>query len=134
VMIYGEIDCRESILASIEKGIYKDVEQGVEVVVKIYLEVLQQLIFSRGFELFVHPVPPVLNETRQIVHVFNRVLKQRLEGLKEKSVFGKRLHWLDFALDFLTAEGLLRDEYKLDGTHLSPKYCSLLRRELQKVK
>ncbi|CAM6126427.1 unnamed protein product [Calypogeia fissa] len=134
VMVYGEIDCRESILAAVEKGIYKNVEHGVEAVVNIYLDVLQQLIFSRGFELFVHPVPPVLNETRAIVLIFNRILKGRLEALKEKSAAAKRIHWLDFAAELLTAEGLLKEEYKLDGTHLSPNYSKLLRRELGKVK
>ena len=44
----------------------------------IYVALLQDLVASRGFELFVHPVPPVLNETRAIVVPFAEVLRQKV--------------------------------------------------------
>lgn len=43
-----------------------------------YAEVLLDLVRRRGFEIFVHPIPPVLNETRHVVMPFNQQLKQRV--------------------------------------------------------
>ena len=39
---------------------------------------LLELVQQRGFEIFVHPVPPVLNETRHVVMPFNQQLQQRV--------------------------------------------------------
>lgn len=41
--------------------------------------VLLELVQQRGFEIFVHPIPPVLNETRHVVMPFNHQLKQRVK-------------------------------------------------------
>ena len=41
-------------------------------------EVLLDLVQRREFEIFVHPIPPVLNETRHVVMPFNQQLKQRV--------------------------------------------------------
>ena len=43
--------------------------------------VLLELVQQRGFEIFVHPIPPVLNETRHVVMPFNQQLKQRVSLL-----------------------------------------------------
>lgn len=48
--------------------------------VDIYVQVLLDLIVQRGFELFVHPVPPVLNETRPLVTPFMGVMKDKVKG------------------------------------------------------
>ena len=52
---------------------YETVEEGMEATLDTYLSVLLQLISQRHLELFVHPIPPVLNETRPIVRPFNQV-------------------------------------------------------------
>ena len=41
-------------------------------------DVLLKLVQQRGFEMFVHPVAPVLNETRHVVAPFNHKLKQEV--------------------------------------------------------
>lgn len=41
-------------------------------------DVLLKLVQQRGFEMFVHPIPPVLNETRHVVAPFNHKLKQQV--------------------------------------------------------
>ena len=74
VMLFGEIDCREGLLTAVEKCKYDSMEEGIATTVDIYLGVLRRLL-KRGMELFVHPVPPVLNETRHVVIPFNRALK-----------------------------------------------------------
>ncbi|CAK9882664.1 unnamed protein product [Sphagnum jensenii] len=133
IMLFGEIDCREGILVSVEKCRYENVEEGVEASVHIYLQQLLRLIQDCNFEIFVHPVSPVLSETRAVVHIFNHVLQTRLHEAQQTSPCGKQLHWLDFFPDLLTPDGELRDEFKLDGTHLNPNYVTPLARALAKV-
>lgn len=41
-------------------------------------DVLLKLVQERGFEMFVHPIAPVLNETRHVVAPFNRKLQQQV--------------------------------------------------------
>ncbi len=41
-------------------------------------DVLLQLVQERGFEMFVHPIAPVLNETRHVVAPFNHKLQQQV--------------------------------------------------------
>ena len=89
--------------------------------------------FARG-RAFVHPVIPVLDETRRIVQAFNRQLRAAVEAKAPALV------WLDIADAFLeggapgaadetiTLENVtdkrgqqkLREAYQLDGTHLAP--------------
>ena len=41
-------------------------------------DVLLKLVQQRRFEMFVHPIAPVLNETRHVVAPFNHKLKQQV--------------------------------------------------------
>ena len=42
--------------------------------------------------------------------------------------------WLDFYDDLITADGKnLRDDMKMDGTHVSPAYVRLMEEAFQKV-
>ena len=63
VFLFGEIDCRESLLVSVDRGRYENLEEGIEAVVAIYVAVLIDLVRARNWEIFVHPVPPVLDVT-----------------------------------------------------------------------
>ena len=76
----GEIDCREGLLLAVDKLKYDTMEQAMAVLIGLYVRVLLGLIAQRRFEVFVHPVPPVLDETRHVVQPFNRAL-QREVGL-----------------------------------------------------
>ena len=52
--------------------------------------------------------------------MFNKILREKVE--KEK-----RLNWLDFFTSLLSSDlSSLNPQYELDGTHLNPKYLSLL--------
>jgi hypothetical protein len=44
----------------------------------LLLQVLQKVVAERQLEVWVHPVPPVLNETRHIVMPFNELMRQRV--------------------------------------------------------
>jgi len=127
VFIFGEIDCREGLLIAVERMRYPDLEAGVKHTVKIYIDSLKALVSSRKIKALVHPVPPVLNETRHIVTLFNRHLRDAVN--REKS-----LHMLDFFEQLLTPDGAaLKEELKLDGTHMHPDYTKIMEAELAKV-
>ena len=68
-------------------------------------------------------MPPVLNETRAVVKLFNAELKRRLARHPS-------LHLLDFADDLLESEDGFRKDLTLDGTHMSPRYLELLEAKL----
>ena len=108
-----------------EKDRYKDVDEGIEHVIGIYLRKLESLIRERDLDAYIHPVIPVLNETRAMVLRFNKVLRQRVKARTD-------MKWLEF-VDNLLENGALRKDYELDGTHLSPTYLPLLENALNEV-
>lgn len=72
-------------------------------------------------QAFIHPIVPVLNETRHIVKAYNRIFERRVKETKG------RLRWLDFFDGLLTDDrSALRPDLQLDGTHLHPDYLRLL--------
>jgi len=127
VFIFGEIDCREGLLVAVERTRYESLDAGVAHTVSIYIGVLKALAKARRFTILVHPIPPVLNETRHIVMLFNKHLVAAVN--KEPA-----LHMLDFVDRLLTPDGKgLADGLKLDGTHMHPDYTALMEDELAKV-
>ena len=55
-----------------------------------------QLTDERGLEVWVHPVPPVLDVTRALVAEFQAGLEQRVRGAQAHPRAHARLHLLDF--------------------------------------
>ena len=88
--------------------------------------VLKSLVSSKKLKIFVHPVPPVLNETRHIVTIFNRQLVKAVSA--EPS-----LRMLDFFDELLTPDNMLKDNLKLDGTHMHPDYTKIMEGALARV-
>lgn len=81
VVLFGEIDCRESLLLCVERARYESIEEGARVVIDIYVNALLELARSRSLaRVCVHPVPPVLNETRAVVCLFNGLLRKRVRA------------------------------------------------------
>ncbi len=78
IVLLGEIDCREGLLLAVDKLKYDSVDEAMHVLADIYLDVLTRLVESRASTVYVHPVPPVLNETRHIVMPFNAVMKAKV--------------------------------------------------------
>ncbi|KAL4086206.1 hypothetical protein PRIC1_014337 [Phytophthora ramorum] len=120
VFLFGEIDCREGILDAVEKCKYESVEEGMQHTIGIFMETLEDVVQKYKFDVHIHPVVPVLDETRPLVIQYNKLFKQCVT----KSAFCK---WLDF-FDDLVCESppKLRPELRLDGTHLHPSYLSSL--------
>ncbi|KAL4230516.1 hypothetical protein ACF0H5_010898 [Mactra antiquata] len=120
IVCLGEIDCREALLRCWEKARYDTIEDGMETLTKIYLQVMKSLQQNHHWKIFFHPVLPVLDITRPIVMQFNRILATKL--LTEPS-----FHWLNFVKDLLSeGEESLKEEFVFDGTHVHPKYVSLI--------
>lgn len=124
---FGEIDCREGLIMSVQKCVYKDIEEGVQVVVDIYINVLLEVHKQKGYNIYVHPAPPVIDVTREIVRTFNATLKEKL---KNHAI----LKFLDFEQDLLDPQdnSNLNPKFTLDGTHMNPLYISSIERELKK--
>ena len=73
-----------------------------------------QLCAERRYKIFVHPVPPVLNETRHIVKTFNAALQAALAT-------SSQLTYLDFFDSMLSADGeQLKDGLQASGPHCLP--------------
>lgn len=78
IFMFGEIDCREGLLLAVDKLKYADMQEAMGVLADIYMEVLTRTVRERDLRIFVHPVPPVLNETRHIVTPFNDLMRERV--------------------------------------------------------
>jgi len=129
LFIFGEIDCREGLVVCVEKCRYDDIEEGAAVTIKIYLDALTKLIKDKDLTIYVHPVNPVIKETRKIVKLFNKILKKHV--IKASAALKGKLVWLDFFDELLTPDGeALKEEYNLDGTHISPAYLTALEQAL----
>ena len=46
------------------------------------MQVLQRVVAERALSIYVHPVPPVLRETRHIVKRFNDLMRHRVRCLQ----------------------------------------------------
>ena len=64
VFLFGEIDCREGLIVSVEKCRYESIEEGAEVTIRIFIDVLLRLQEKHKWNIYIHPIVPVLNETR----------------------------------------------------------------------
>jgi hypothetical protein len=91
----------------------------VTVAVNYYLEVLLQLQQEYEWTIYVHPVAPVLNETRSTVKLFNAILREKVKC-------SPTLRLLDFFQHLLGPDGGFNKQYELDGTHMSPAYLPLI--------
>ncbi|PRP87532.1 hypothetical protein PROFUN_00743 [Planoprotostelium fungivorum] len=126
IFLFGEIDCREGLLLAVEKLKYENLREAMDETIDIYLSVLSQLKEKRHLKVYVHPIAPVLNETRETVKAFN----ERLKGKVQKS----QLKYLDFFEEMLTEDGKeLKETLQMDGTHLSPLYVPIMEAAINRI-
>ncbi|KAG2427993.1 hypothetical protein HXX76_011979 [Chlamydomonas incerta] len=141
LLVLGEIDCREGLLLAVQKGKYDTVADGIAATVRIYIDLVKRLLrgdFHTGssssnssgvsvgssssgagssssgapVEVFVHPVPPVLNETRALVCAFAAALREGLAAAvaAEPQALAGRVHYLDFFDELLLQPGSSADD------------------------
>ena len=119
IFIFCEIDCREGLLLAVEKDRYQ-----------IWLECGTSLEYTSA-DCWISPAigayeylasrTPVLNETRRVVVLFNKILKEEVEAS------AGNLFWLDFFDSLLEDNGnSFRKAFALDGTHMGPGYITCL--------
>jgi hypothetical protein len=51
ILSIGEIDCREGILLSVERGYYEDFDEAVRSTVALFLPVLKELVTVNRFKV-----------------------------------------------------------------------------------
>lgn len=113
---------------------YDSQDDALNTTVNIYVKLLRRLISEHKFEIFVHPISPVLDITRPVVAAFMKRLERVVQDTIEKHSLQGQLHWLDFFSELLTTDGAgLNPEIVFDGTHMSPKYIKYLRDSLGKI-
>ena len=142
LFVCGEIDCREGLLVAVEKDIYPNIQAGMRSTLKHFSAALPPLLKQRKMKnLFVHPVLPMLDETRPIVIEYNKFFKDIIDDLESKSKREKwgpgSLRWLNFFESlFVPGSGSesqqpqLLKGLRMDGTHISPAYLKLLEESL----
>jgi hypothetical protein len=152
IFVLGEIDCREGLLAALERGQYGSLEEGMKHTIGIFVKMLKDLKKSRKFRMYIHPVPPVLNETRAIVMMYNSVYRKAIQDLQDDSIV-----WLEFVGDLVLDTAtmrlgsqmseaelasiatmpnnrlMLREKYRHDGTHLHPSYLELIEANINRL-
>ncbi|KAG1688505.1 hypothetical protein DVH05_003596 [Phytophthora capsici] len=89
IFLFGEIDCREGIVEAVEKCKYETIEEGMIHTIGIFMETLADVVEKFEFDVYIHPVVPVLDETRSLVIEYNKLFRERVD----KSPI---CEWLDF--------------------------------------
>ncbi|KAL3669720.1 hypothetical protein V7S43_005100 [Phytophthora oleae] len=79
VFLFGEIDCREGILDAVEKCKYETIEEGMNHTIGIFMETLADVVEKFEFDVYIHPVVPVLDETRSLVIQYNKLFRERVD-------------------------------------------------------
>jgi hypothetical protein len=87
---------------------YDSLAEAVEALASLYVAVLLRLVTTKRLEIFVHPVPPVLIETRPVVMAFNEILREHVSAAAERlprraGAAGGGLAWLEFCHGLLEA-------------------------------
>ena len=148
LFILGEIDCREGILVGVQKDAYENVRQGMERTILHFAAVLPNLVQKRKMNISIHPVLPMLKETRDVVCEFN---KHYCKAMQTR-IPAPGVQWLDFFDELVTgvvtgegkADGdacgtsgtlslALRPGLRMDGTHITPAYVSLIEAAMHKA-
>lgn len=129
IFLFGEIDCREGFLLAVEKCKYESIGEAINFAVDTYIDILKSIEQKYSFDLYVHPVLPVLDITRPMVIEFNKVLEKKIKEVNKTKL---RLKWLDFFPSLLNEEGKLKKKFELDGTHIHPNYISLIEDSINK--
>jgi lysophospholipase L1-like esterase len=111
---------------------YESLEEAVAATVDAYVTLLLQLVQQHNFRIYVHPVPPVLDETLHIASLFNTALHNRLTtALQAQPELIGRLAYLAFAQQLVAENGSsLQQQLAVDNTHLHPRYLVHLEAKL----
>ena len=146
MFVAGEIDCREGLLVALEKDQYSTLQEGMKKTIAHFAAVLPPLYKQRKMgNIYVHPVLPMLSETRALVVQYNRYFEESMKQVSKRQQAekwgknggkGSSLKWLSFFPELFQAGANLEDGdltvgLRMDGTHISPSYLTLLEKSMQ---
>jgi hypothetical protein len=137
VFNFGEIDMREGIVTAYHRGYYESLDSALQALSENFLNVAAAVRKKLpSCDLFAHPVPVVISQTRILTHTWNKLLadeqnqkewnKQKLRILKFASVYEGVSDQ-----DCLDGTELMFSQYmnkellpmlKFDEIHMSPNY------------
>jgi len=103
LFVLGEIDCREGLLVAVEKDRYPDLETGMRATMAHFLTTLASLVEAKRWRVLVHPIVPVLDETRPVVIAYNALLREQVNALGE-ALRAKKQKQQQQQLSSITAE------------------------------
>lgn len=118
VFMIGEIDCREGLVTAWQRDKYDSLEEAMQAVIALAISVMSSLTEEYSFEVYVHPINPVMRETRDVVQRYNQLYREAVRSVQQ-------LTWLD-VLDHRLGDAEWGEAFQLDGTHLHPDFLALL--------
>ncbi len=144
LFVLGEIDCREGILVGVQKDAYENIRQGMEQTINHFGLILPNLLKKRKMNIFIHPVLPMLQETRGMVIEFNNYYKKHINAMNTKLDDDYQIKWLDFFDQLIEnsdgadkgqgqGEKQLRKGLRMDGTHITPGYVALIEAAMHSI-
>lgn len=126
IVLMGEIDCRLGLQQSVDKYKYNTLHDAITYNIDIYANILKSIIKRKSMKLcLIHPVPPVLDISRNIVKQYNTVLQQSIATLQQSTQYN--IHYMDIFHSLLSDnKNEFNSKYKLDNTHIHPSYITLI--------
>lgn len=117
VLSLGEIDIREGVVNALSEKRYSDESDALSTLVTILIDVLQRVrqVLHPDVQIFLHPIPNVLQESRTLAARFHTLLLDNQEKLDNSNVT-----YLSFPPTVV--DDRLLESLELDGTHYSPNY------------
>jgi hypothetical protein len=82
IVLVGEIDCREGFLVALERDYYDTIEEAMTATIQPFIALLKTIQANRKFKIYIHPIPPVLPQTRKIVVLFNHIYQKMIQELQ----------------------------------------------------
>jgi len=117
VFSLGEIDIREGVVSALCKKRYSDESDALSTLVTVLVDVLQRVrqLLDPNLQIFLHPIPNVLQESRLLTARFHTLLLANQEKFDNLKVT---------ILSFppTVVDDQLSKSLELDGTHYSPNY------------
>jgi len=149
IVMVGEIDCREGLLQAVERDYHESLAKAMETTATQFVKGLLQLAARKQWAtVMVHPVVPVLDETRSTVMAFNQVYRNVIEKLSPPTPDKPTtLQWLDIVGQLVMPSGVdagkeiavtgapfkLNPAFRMDGTHLHPSYVRIMQDAMERI-
>lgn len=87
-MVLGELDCREGLQQAVEKARHADLDAAIRGIASRYTTMLEEFQRQRRLtNLWVSPVPAVMEATAVIIQSFNKLMQTQVRQDREQWPF-----------------------------------------------